>query len=76
MEKSTFSGTLMPKLLSFLLISLSLIIITGCAVVEDLLPSGTPPDSGTILYADDFSKPRGWGTIGRSGEAFSLSMKA
>ena len=65
----------MQKFLSFLLFSLSFLAIAGCTVVENLLPSGTPLESGTILYADDFSKPGGWGTMGRNGGSIQFEYE-
>ena len=47
--------------------------LSGCSTIENLLPAATASASGTILYADDFTNPQGWGTMGRSGGSVAFN---
>ena len=60
------------KRILLLLLSASL---AGCSTIEGLLPTGTPPPSGTILYADDFSSSQGWGASGRGGGSVAFEYE-
>jgi hypothetical protein len=41
-------------------------LLSACVSLQNILPKQTHR-SGDILFADDFSNPKGWGTMGRSG---------
>jgi len=56
----------MKKKLLYPLLFIVPLLLSACSTLQDLLPS-PPQQSGDILYADDFSNPRGWGSMGRSG---------
>ncbi len=49
--------------------------LTGCSDIVSILPMTDSPVSGTILYADDFSNPEGWGTSGRSGGSIGFDYQ-
>lgn len=50
-------------------------LFTGCTSIQKLMPVATPAASGTVLFSDDFSDPKGWGTLGRSGGSVEFNYE-
>ncbi len=63
------------KIEYLLLILISFFFLTGCSLIERWLPEATPAPSGTVLFSDDFSDPKGWGTLGRTGGSVSFDYQ-
>jgi len=64
----------MKKKLLYPLLFIVPLLLSACSTLQDLLPS-PPQQSGDILYADDFSNPRGWGSMGRSGGSIQFEYE-
>ncbi len=63
------------KIVQWMLLLVLFIGLPGCSTIESLLPASAPAASGTILYADDFSDPKGWGAVGNSGGSVSFDYQ-
>ena len=50
------------------------VLLAACSAVQPLFPTQTP-NSGDVLFVDNFSAPQGWGQMGRGGGSIQFEYQ-